>query len=338
MLGAYRFYLAMMVLAQHAGGAWGLGGFAVYGFFVLSGYLMTYVMHNTYGFSSYGFKRYSLNRFLRIYPLYWLSCLLAVLVMLTVSSDTTARLSGGMGIPKSLSGILANLAITMSHATQPPILSQSWTLSVELFFYILIGLSISRTLFVTKLWFFFSVLYVVIVNIMGLGGEYTYYSLAAASLPFSVGAMIYHYKDNIDKLNPILENKYICFILAMLQVVVWLITKITGNKMDYIFFLYISVALHSLTIASLLRIKPNPIFNLKLDSILGKFSYPIYLTHLLMTVLIADIFFFGQYQSPMLLLFVTPPVIAVSWLLIWIIEEPIDRMRRRVKSNLPNPR
>lgn len=50
----------------------GHGYYAVFGFFALSGYLMTHVLKEHYLKQPGGIRRYLANRVLRIYPLYWL--------------------------------------------------------------------------------------------------------------------------------------------------------------------------------------------------------------------------------------------------------------------------
>ena len=72
-IGSWRFFLAFLVVISHL---WkdmigGPAAYAVWGFYVLSGYLMTLVLNEKYGPSINGLKRYAYNRFLRIYPLYW---------------------------------------------------------------------------------------------------------------------------------------------------------------------------------------------------------------------------------------------------------------------------
>jgi len=58
MFGTLRYLLAMMVVASHflpyEADAEPFGRYAVVIFFVLSGYLMTRVLHETYGFSNDG--------------------------------------------------------------------------------------------------------------------------------------------------------------------------------------------------------------------------------------------------------------------------------------------
>jgi len=62
-----------------------IGFYMVFGFFVLSGYLMTFIMHKKYGYSVRGVGAYALNRFLRIYPLYWACFVFALVVFFLVA-------------------------------------------------------------------------------------------------------------------------------------------------------------------------------------------------------------------------------------------------------------
>jgi peptidoglycan/LPS O-acetylase OafA/YrhL len=49
MFGFFRTLLALAVVVEHLGPAHYVGPYAVFGFYVLSGYLMTLIMHETYG-------------------------------------------------------------------------------------------------------------------------------------------------------------------------------------------------------------------------------------------------------------------------------------------------
>ena len=73
--GAWRLFLASLVAASHLweGMILGYAAYAVWGFFVLSGFLMTFVLTNKYGFDGAGLRTYAFNRFMRIFPLYWLA-------------------------------------------------------------------------------------------------------------------------------------------------------------------------------------------------------------------------------------------------------------------------
>jgi peptidoglycan/LPS O-acetylase OafA/YrhL len=69
-MGIYRFLLACCVVIDHVSGSQyvsHIGMFAVFGFYVLSGYLITRVLQDAYNFDSVAFWS---NRALRLFPLY----------------------------------------------------------------------------------------------------------------------------------------------------------------------------------------------------------------------------------------------------------------------------
>lgn len=333
MLGAYRFFLALMVVAQHAGGARGAGGFAVFAFFVLSGYLMTHVMHGTYGYTLGGFANFAVNRFLRIYPLYWLACLLAVAILFTANNETVARVAGGMGIPNSPENLLANLSLVLSNKTYPLLITPAWTLAVEVLFYLLIGLGISKTRTGTVVWLGVGAIYALLANLMNLGGDFTYFSPFSASLPFAVGALVFHCRGWAAKLPHRLRTPRACALLAVMQLVLWWASQAASDAVRYEVFLYVSVVLNAVTLAALLGLKPGTALSARRDARLGKLSYPIYLTHTALTLWVADWFSFDG-PSALLLLIVTPCTIGVSLLLVALVEDPLDRLRHRLKRHV----
>lgn len=70
-MGFYRFILAVIVVMFHFGGFSSLAGrSAVFGFYCISGYLMTLVIDKVYSKMEYGVLAFYVNRALRIYPLY----------------------------------------------------------------------------------------------------------------------------------------------------------------------------------------------------------------------------------------------------------------------------
>ena len=51
MFGTLRTILALMVAAGHLTDQWQIGTYAVFAFYIISGYLMTLIMHESYGFT-----------------------------------------------------------------------------------------------------------------------------------------------------------------------------------------------------------------------------------------------------------------------------------------------
>jgi peptidoglycan/LPS O-acetylase OafA/YrhL len=63
MFGTYRTYLALIVVVHHLLSVPVIGHYAVHGFFILNGYLMTYIMCRPYGFTANGIKTFAINCF-----------------------------------------------------------------------------------------------------------------------------------------------------------------------------------------------------------------------------------------------------------------------------------
>ena len=72
MFGLLRTTFALMVMIYHLFfvGFLSLGTYPVFGFYIISGYLMTVIMHNNYGYTWVGRYSFAVNRFLRLYPQY----------------------------------------------------------------------------------------------------------------------------------------------------------------------------------------------------------------------------------------------------------------------------
>ena len=68
MFGTLRFLLAVAVVIGHLNSASWLGTYAVFCFYIISGYFMCLVMNERYRFTLRGVWAFGLNRFLRIFP------------------------------------------------------------------------------------------------------------------------------------------------------------------------------------------------------------------------------------------------------------------------------
>jgi peptidoglycan/LPS O-acetylase OafA/YrhL len=197
MTGYLRFVLASLVVANHV---WlptanKLGLHAVAGFFVISGYLMTMVINEVYLGPS-GFVRYLANRFLRIFPLYWVVCGLLV-IGLIIAPRVFANLYSLISIPPNLGVWLQNL--TLINLVESPVIlvPPAWSLTVEFAFYIAIGLCLGRGQWIAVVWFAISVAYTIWMVKEGASFGARYSTVFAGSLFFSAGAMIYYFRKYI---------------------------------------------------------------------------------------------------------------------------------------------
>ncbi|MBW4614352.1 MAG: acyltransferase [Desmonostoc vinosum HA7617-LM4] len=104
--------------------AFKFGSAGVNFFFVLSGFIIYYVHKNDIG-KKFKFKEFLFKRFLRVYPIYWI-------VLIPRLFSTT----------KDINFITCLSSFVLFPYPSPPIVNVSWTLSFEVFFYLVFSLTI----------------------------------------------------------------------------------------------------------------------------------------------------------------------------------------------------
>ena len=212
MIEISRYILATMVAQTHLwpfGAAW-TGNIAVFAFYTLSGYLMTRVLNERYGFSGRGTVAFLLNRVLRLWPAY------LTILGLTLIALLFLPLSGFFSLirmPTTLADIVTNLAIlgqvTFDFRQWLPLAKPvvtSWSLSIELFSYVLLALYFART--PVRLWAFatlgavamaISTWYCAVGSEPAAYGPYCsqnrYGVLQAGFIPFAMGGLFYFHRD-----------------------------------------------------------------------------------------------------------------------------------------------
>lgn len=72
---------------------------------------MTLNMHERYHYTFSGIKRYAINRGLRIYPQYWLVCILALLFIGLISRDFASTIHPALRLPQTTHEIISNIFI-----------------------------------------------------------------------------------------------------------------------------------------------------------------------------------------------------------------------------------
>ena len=339
MFGTYRTLLALMVVALHIGGVPVIGVYAVFGFYVLSGYLMTLIMQRNYGYTWRGRYKYAINRFLRIYPIYWVSIALSALLIFLLGSEYTSSYHQAIYLPGNLTETLNNVFIFFPLREWPRLTPPAWALTVELFFYICIGLGLSRNRKIVLYWFCISVLYHVAIVVSGLEWKYRYFTIPAASLPFSTGALLFHYNNDImsyvRKVNGAIYN-YLPLIVFSGLLVNWISGYLLGISEGVSF--YLNYIMCAFMVAVLSERESLPYVTRRMDKWLGDLSYPIYLVHyqvgLIVIVLMAR---WGiEFERPDIILMIisVPLILVVSWLIASSIEKPIEVLRSRVKKTM----
>ncbi len=264
-----------------------IGYYAVFSFFVLSGFLMTTIMQDSYGYTLNGIKSYALNRFLRLYPSYWLAIAISILVIFYCGPAFVSLYKTEIRLPQQTTEIFANLTMIfpaiIPHSIQPRLSPPTWALTVELCYYVIIALGASKSLRNCWIWFSASVVYVVLTYINHMGWDYRYAAIPAGSLPFSVGALLYFYKNAI---NDFLKNKILAPISSWIILSFYLANSFIFTVLAILFKsnmittigLYLNIPITCLVI---IRLYYSGLTGLSknIDKKIGDFSYPIYLLH-----------------------------------------------------------
>lgn len=127
----------------------GFGAVGVHIFFVISGYIM--VLTNSQPGKSFDAPRFFKKRIIRIYPIYWLLAALYVLVNSII----------GDGYDFSFYELIAALLLIPGNA--PLIIGPAWTLSFEMYFYLIFGVAmligLLRGIFLLSAFFFLMIVF-----------------------------------------------------------------------------------------------------------------------------------------------------------------------------------
>lgn len=344
MFGIYRTVLALAVVVHHLLVFPVIGHYAVQGFFVLSGYLMTLIMHNTYHYSPKGVALFAINRFLRLFPTYWIIILFSLMLFYFVGESNSVEYRNSMYFPDSFSAWLQNFLMIYWNffpgEVVPRISPATWALTIELFFYFLIAIGVSKNSFITKAWVFISILYMIFTHVYELGYEYRYFAIISGTLPFSLGALIYHHYGYLKKFILLYESKFISLFLIgafFFNSVFGILLVFSGNyKILEFFSFYANIAINFAIVISLVQ-KNNSLIDKRIDKIIGDYSYPIYLMHwqvglfvsmILWDAPIRDKSFEGilSFGIAVFLCFI------FSYFIIKVIDIPIERVRGRVRN------
>jgi len=239
-------------------------------FFVLSGFIIYYV-HSNDNFNMGELKRYFLKRFIRIYPIFWLISF-GLLVSYIVFSDISDR--------NNLFDILYLIkSFLLFPMDRPPLLSVSWTLAHEMFFYMVFVVFILNKRFGFFIFTLWGIL-VLYINLDGVKLEFPIsFYLSIYNIEFIFGVFIAYICKKKDTLYH--QNLYLYFGV--------LVFILNGLNQDYN-FIYVSnivvtiiygvaasVIIYSLSKFS--SSKYNNKFNQFMTK-LGGASYVIYLVHL----------------------------------------------------------
>jgi len=354
-MGYIRFLLAMTVLLAHLSVPIQFSGFgganSVEAFFFISGFLIAAILSNTYRST----RNFYLNRFLRIFPMYWVVLIISLFVFQINSPQFKFFAQGDvndLNLSQILFLIFTNVFIIASDilvflnlnstgevgfvgfnniqvtGTDFLVVAPIWSVSLELFFYLIapilfksstrkLLLIIGLLLFVrTSLYFF------------GINDDPWTYRFFPFEMPiFLLGVMLFRYSTPIRK--RVNGSKTLKWFIHPFSVSLQFLafgffrSEVSSPRPFELFYLLFLVG-------SILVFARNTKFN----NSIGRLSYPIYIVHF------PVIYCFQEFQDKFSERFVNSElvwnglqilvVILLSYILIFV-TSPVEKIRARLR-------
>src|SRR5260221_6030436 len=214
MIEVSRYILALVVTLTHLQplGVGRPGTIAVFAFYTLSGYLMTRVINERYGFTARGTAAFLLNRVLRLWPAYFIILGLTLIALWFLPLQKFFQLIRFPMTPAEIVGNIAVLGQVTFDFVQWLALAKptvtSWSLSIEVFCYLLLSVYFART--PARLWAFaaigavavgFSTWHCAVSADPSLYGPYCFQNrygvLQAGFIPFAMGGLFYFHSRSL---------------------------------------------------------------------------------------------------------------------------------------------
>jgi peptidoglycan/LPS O-acetylase OafA/YrhL len=280
MFGAFRYFLALLVVEGHLLAVGNLGFlswagiYSVFGFYVLSGFLISRVLETHYPATLDGLARFALNRVLRLYPGYLIAFALALWAIAAIP-ETMAALNKTQVWPADAIDWIRGLSI-IGLASAPAIrpVPPAWSVGVEICAYLMMALGLSRSRPVVVAWLAAGIAYHAAAGLAGAEWGARYYPVWAAALPFSLGACLWHFRSQLPRVpSRIGIAAFALFVVhAEAAGIFW------GARAGDV-GLYGSLAVVTLVVLSLGQASSPRGALRRLDGVLGEFAYPIFLLH-----------------------------------------------------------
>ncbi|MBZ9985656.1 acyltransferase [Mesorhizobium sp. BH1-1-5] len=330
MFGALRLFLAILVVYTHIGPPHGssLGKHAVFGFYVLSGYLMTRVLNDVYRFRAGPF---ALNRFLRLYPMYLVVALLSVPAVLWLPSpgEFNNRYYMPEGVWPWLQSFLLLPTVNMPPFRLVPV---SWSIAVELVNYAILWAFTARSS--RGAWVAFVISTAVHIAAFAVTADHNvrYFPWYAAMLPFSIGALIYfHGEQAVTWFAKALGRSW-RIVIGIIWAAVLALTFHLGaiDRLAPEVVSYVGIATMAALVIALGGLRSGG-----LDKALGELAYPVFLTHYLVAIVAHKLLLNGLPRGLILFSVSLFLMLVLSQILVTFQTRFIDPIRDRIRNSEP---
>ncbi len=331
LMGMYRFLLALSVVITHTKAIYGyelIGGYlSVNSFFIISGFYMSFILNEKYIGKNSSYRLFITNRFLRIYPIYWLTLLITFLLAFSsfVHYEQTHNF---------VYSLVKNIALfpTLDYLVYIPkiygglFIGQSWTLGLELTFYLLAPFFVRKKLRYIMLVFVLSILLrLYFTHPLRYPYLFSDRFYATAMIFFMLGVLSYQLYSHVKKFR--IDKRFIvtvCLFILFLTLFynyLPLPFRHHGKLLEWQYYIVISLSLPFLFLFSTM---------MRFDRIIGELSYPIYIIHILVLGQMSYIFHTFNDIDKILIIIVT---VIAAILINTFLAHPIEKYRQaRVKT------
>lgn len=345
-MGSLRILLAVAVCFYHTTPvgpfAWISGITAVYVFFVISGFYIQMVLDTRYTAARLGeswVQRFYIARYLRLFPAYAAAalCVLGFAVFVLSSTGTLVRpLEGWAALSGSLKGSIYSAGVMFANITMvglnvPSVgylaIGPSWSLGVELSFYLLAPFLLVRS---DR---FLAV--VITIGILLKAVPFNTHVPAFVGIDcFLLGALAYRKKDLLT-----VTFRWPRFQQAVVFVCVFLLVAfaLPHSKTAYIAntHLHPDTLIYPLLFALLIPTIYASTSGNRFDRAIGEISYPFYIFHELVIVILSGEFGLLQLSGERLAVSVTAVTLLIAFFVVRIESRWIEPRRARLSKPAP---
>jgi peptidoglycan/LPS O-acetylase OafA/YrhL len=349
-MGLLRLLFALVVLITHSGMLFGYNiansNIAITSFYIISGFYMALILDKKYTKKNSHFMFWS-NRFLRIFPLYWITLIIIFLFTLLkfflhIGSEDNAIVHYINNASSSnpffffanlFNYIVRNITLIITSDYFLPnddspgylLVQQARTLQVELLFYVIAPClaQLAKRKFILFVLGYSLIFYGIITPLHLL--PYNLLFIFLSSLIYfllGMGSYYFIYKKSVGKkLNIRLSiTLFISLLLYLIFFNMFPFQKfLFTNSLNYVYYtLFIFAMPFTFLLTS------SNFF----DTFLGKLSYPVYITHFFIIKLLSNLPQFRATSNLKTFLAIVFTII-ISFLVVKYIEEPIDIFRQK---------
>lgn len=306
-MGLIRALLALSVILNHSESFFGLKlvgeAIAVQAFFIISGFYMALILNEKYIHENGSYKLFISNRFLRIYPVYWVVFLLVILSSIfiylykgnlgffryyseywdSMSASTLFFLIVSnislffqdvvlfLGLDTSTGELFFSPKFTEPHLYYFMAIPQAWSVSIELVFYLIAPFIARKKIHIIIVLALLSLLLRFVLHYNGLKEDpWNYRFFATEFFFFFLGIIAYHIYKKISKKQNLKYIRYVYIYILLFLICFSIIPMDESLK----YFLFLSSFFLALPFIFLLSKK------WKKDRYIGDLSYPMYISHI----------------------------------------------------------